>query len=253
MKVIKARGLVVKEFEANESDKRLLLLSKEHGRIMVYARGAKKPKSKFLSSAQLFCYSDFVLADGPGFFSVTQTDVIRSFYNLRLCYDTLMAAHLFAEICDKSTFETLNLDGLLLLALKSLSVLEKMTYPPKQVSAVFLLRCLGFHGLRPVTDRCHLCGRPRASFEGQPYIAGDGLTCRSCCMLKKTIPASDSCLAALCFILDSSLSASFHFKVRDDVLERLYASALFLWGSHFDFELVSCRGGGNKALTQLPL
>ena len=239
MKVIKARGLVIKEFEANESDKRLLLLCKGLGRILVYARGAKKPKSKFLSSAQLFCYSDFVLADGPGFFSVTQTDVLRSFYNLRLCYDSLMAAHLFAEVCDKSTFEVLNLDELLLLALKSLSMLEKKTYPPKQVTAVFMLLALSSHGLMPITDACTVCGIPIESFGKKLYFAGDGLTCASCSLLKKTVPASYASLAAINYILNSPLSASFHFKATDEVLAGLLEVALFLWRSHFDFELVS--------------
>ena len=237
MKIIKARGLVIKEFEANESDKRLLLLCKGLGRIMVYARGARKPKSKFLSAAQLFCYSDFVLADGPGFFSVTQVDVIKSFYNIRLDYDCLMAAHLLAEICDKSTFEKLNLDELLLLTLKSLAMLEKNTYPAKQITVVFMLLALGFHGLRPITDVCTTCNKLAAG--ENTFFASDGLTCASCCLLKKTVPASQASLAAVNHIINRSLSDAFHFKVTDEVLNELFEIAFFLWTSHFDFELVS--------------
>ena len=239
MKVIKARGLVIKEYEANESDKRLLLLCKGLGRIMVYARGARKPKSKLLPSAQLFCYSDFVLADGPGFFSVTQADVLKSFYNIRLDYDSLMAAHLFAEICDKSTFEILNLDELLLLTLKSLAMLEKNTYSPKQVAAVFMLLALNSHGLRPITDTCTVCGRPAWSFGARLYFAGDGATCGSCYLLKKTITASEASLAAINYILSNPLSGSFHFRVSDEVLNELLNITFFLWKSHFDFELMS--------------
>ena len=241
MKVIKARGLVIKEFEANESDKRLLLLCKERGRIMVYARGAKKPKSMFLSAAQLFCYSDFVLADGPGFFSVTQVDVIKSFYNIRLDYDCLMAAHLFAEICDKSTFEIANLDELLLLTLKSLAMLEKNTYPPKQVTVVFMLLALSSHGLRPIIDVCTVCGKPVESFGAKIYFAGDGLTCASCCLLKKTCPVAKASFAAINHILNGSLSGSFHFKVTEEVLMELFEIVFFLWRSHFDFELMSLK------------
>ena len=239
MKVIKARGIVIKEFEANESDKRLLLLCKGLGRIMVYARGARKPKSKFLSAAQLFCYSDFVLADGPGFFSITQVDVIKSFYNVRLDYDRLMAAHLFAEICDKSTFEKLNLDELLLLMLKSLAMLEKNTYPAKQVAVVFMLLALSFHGLRPITDVCTICSKPVESFRKTAFFAGDGITCKSCYLQKKVIPASQASLAAVNHILCRSLTDAFHFKATDEVLVELFEIAHFLWSSHFDFELVS--------------
>ena len=105
MQTIKARGLVLREYEAGESDKRLLLLCKEHGRMMIYARGARKPKSKFMAAAQLFTYADYVITVGRGFHALAQAQVIESFYGLRTDYDRLTAAHLLAEVCEKTLLE----------------------------------------------------------------------------------------------------------------------------------------------------
>ena len=239
MKTIKTRGLVIKEFDTKESDKRLLVLCKGLGRILVYARGAKKPKSKFLAASQLFAYSDFVLAQGQGFYSLAQTEVIRSFYDVRLDYDSLMAAHLFAEVCDKSTFAEHNLDGLLFLTLKSLSVLEKKTYPPNQVTAVFMLLALSEHGLKPVTDFCTVCNTPQDETYGIMHFAADGLTCEGCFMAKKTVAIESACLCAIKHILNRPLVDSFHFAASEKTLAKLKEVAFFLWSSHFDVELRS--------------
>ena len=238
MKTIKTRGLVIKEFDTKESDKRLLVLCKGLGRIMVYARGAKKPKSKFLAASQLFAYSDFVLAQGQGFYSLAQTDVIRSFYDVRLDYDSLMAAHLFAEVCDKSTFTEYNLDGLLFLTLKSLSVLEKKTYPPNQVAAVFVLLALCEHGLKPLTDFCTVCNTPQVE-TGNLHFASDGFTCEGCFMAKKTVAIESACLCAIKHIINSPLALSFHFSASEKTMAKLTEVAFFLWNSHFDVELRS--------------
>ena len=198
-------------------------------------------KASFCRQRSYFATRILSLLTARAFFSVTQIDLIKSFYNVRLDYDSLMAAHLFAEICDKSTFEIVNLDELLLLTLKSLAMLEKNTYPPKQITVVFMLLALGFHGLRPITDVCAICKKPMESFGVKYYFASDGLTCESCYLLKKTVPASQASLAAVNYILNNSLTGSFHFKVTDEVLAELMEIAFFLWQTHFDFELVSHR------------
>jgi len=202
LKTIKARGLVLKEYETGEADKRLLLLCKERGRIMAYARGARKPRSKFMAAAQIFTYSDFVLAEGNGFFSVAQAQVIENFYDLRTDYDTLCAAHFIADVCDKNLLGGQNCDALLLLVLKSLAVLQKQKFPPNQVTIVFLLRFFDFCGLRPDT-----------STPGILISAND------------KIKLSQSAFCAAEFILSHDLSQSFLFEASPQVLEELQAVA----------------------------
>ena len=233
MKQIKARGLVIREYEAGESDKRLLIFCKEHGRLMVYARGARKPVSKFMAAAQLFTYADYILVKGPGFYSLAQAQVIESFYPLREDYDRLMAAHLIAESCEKTLWDNLESDELLKLALKSLATLAKGN-PPRQIAIVFLLRFFDVHGLRPQTNTCVLCNNtPLTSKMG---LCAEGLVCDA---HKPTTyqPLSYSAIAAMQHILNSDLAKAFLFTASDSVLAELQQAVKLLWTCHFDWEL----------------
>ena len=233
MKQIKARGLVLREYEAGESDKRLLIFCKEHGRLMVYARGARKPVSKFMAAAQLFTYADYVLVKGAGFYSLAQAQVIESFYPLREDYDRLMSAHLVAEACEKTLWDNIESDELLKLALKTLSVLAKGA-PPVQTAAAFLLRFFDVHGLRPQADTCVLCNAP--AMGGNMVLCAEGLVCD---VHKPAVcrPMSPSAIAAVQHVLNSDLANAFRFTATDAVVEQLQAAVKMLWKCHFEWEL----------------
>jgi DNA repair protein RecO (recombination protein O) len=240
MLTTKVRALVIKEYEAGEADKRLLLLCKGQGRVMAYARGARKPRSKFMAAAQIFTYSDFVLAQGRGFFSVAQADVIENFYNLRTDYDRLCAALRIAEVCDKTILENTNCDELLKLVLKSLSNLSKEKFPPSQITSVFLLRFFDFYGLRPRSEECAVCNLPIAEMgetNGGLFWGAEGLMCAKCeafgNVLPQVLKLSKSAAVAVSFILNSELAKSFAFDAHDSVLAELNDAAELLWRFHF--------------------
>ena len=235
MQTIKARGLVLREYEAGESDKRLIVLCKEHGRMMIYARGARKPKSKFMGAAQLFTYADFVLTVGRGFRALAQADIIESFYGLRTDYDALTAAHIVAEVCEKTVLEDIPCDDLLQLALRSLSFLNKQQLPALQVICVFLLRFFAFYGLAPETEACTVCGEATS---GEAFFCVEGLVCESC-RPNYSMRLSVAAVYALRYILHNDLAQSFLFNARIDVLRELLKAARLLWDYHFEWKLAS--------------
>jgi len=237
VKQIKVRGLVLREYEAGESDKRLIIFCKGQGRLMVYARGARKPTSKFMSAAQLFTYADFVLTKGQGFYSLAQAEIIESFYPLREDYDRLMAAHLMAEVCDKTLWDNIESDDLLRLVLKSLSVLAKGKVPTLQTACVFLLRFLDAHGLRPQTDTCVVCNAPLQEIRSA-VMSAEGLVCVEHRPITYRL-ISASTIAAMQYILDNDLTRAFLFTARDDMLMELRKTTDLLWKCHFEWELRS--------------
>jgi len=190
---------------------------------MAYARGARKPRSKFMAASQIFTYSDFVLAQGRGFFSVAQADVIESFYDLRTDYDTLCAAHLIADVCDKTLLENSNCDAFLLLVLKSLSILTKKNFPPKQITAVFFLKFFDFYGLRPTTDVCAVCGM---QVQNKFFWGKEGVLCEK---HGGSFEMSKSAMSAVSFILNNDLPQMFKFETQDSVLDELQNAARLIW------------------------
>jgi DNA repair protein RecO (recombination protein O) len=241
MKTFKTRGIVLREYEAGESDKRLLLLCKGLGRLFIYARGARKPKSKFITAAQLFTYSDFVIAEGRGFNSLAQASVIENFYNLRTRYDALCCAHVITEICEKTLLESENCDELLLLTLKALGYLCKddPSLPPLQTLAVFILRFFAWYGVAPVLDGCCVCD---AGFDDNvnPFFCAEGLVCGNHTAASgECMPLSPPAFTALRYILTNDLSKAFLFTVDANVIQEMQKAAQLLWRYHFDWELRS--------------
>jgi len=235
MQQIKARGIVLQEYDTGESDKRLVLLCKGHGRILAYARGARKPTSKFMAGAQLFTYADFVLTKGAGFYSLAQADVIENFFALRQDYDSFAAACYVSEICQKTLWDEINCDELLLLVLKTMQNLTKNKIPAAQTAAVFLFRFFAFQGVQPQMDACTICNTPAPQIE-RPCLAQDGLICHHHPHnIHRQI--SQATIDAINYIQKSDLPKSFMFSVQESTLKELRQIAKFLWDCHFDIAL----------------
>ena len=176
MKKIKLRGLVIRQEDAGESDKRLTLLCKGVGRVSVYARGARRPKSKFIATCQLFAYADFVVVQGRGFYSLAEATLISNFFDVA-DYERLQVASAIVEICEKSLWDSENVDPILLLALRSLDRMAKGRFSPLYTLAVFLLRFFVLYGLAPIMNRCVAC--ETTDFTEGYFFSAEGLLCKA--------------------------------------------------------------------------
>lgn len=237
MNTFKGRGIVLRELEVGESDKLVTLLLKERGKVTVSARGARKPKSKFMAGTQLFTYSDFVLRDGKTFFSLAQVDVIESFYPIRSDYDKLCHASCFLELTGKILMENMGCDEILLLLLKSLTALQTGRLDNRLVACVFEFKFMQYNGLAPETTHCGCC---EGELTEPVFFGEEGCVCRRCrTESRHWTSLSAGALRALRYILGTELANLFRFTVSEAVLRELeHASALYL-RTHFDVSLKS--------------
>lgn len=157
-KTIKLRGVIIKESPVGESDKYLTIFTKERGKITIRAKGAKNAKSKFLVS-QIFSYCDFICfqgGTGAGFLSLTQVELIESFYNLRLDYDRLMIAYDIAKSIDRymvgsleDVTDPVDSSFILKLMLKSYLALSRDLIDKDLIYIIFQIKLLQILGLAP--------------------------------------------------------------------------------------------------------
>ena len=239
MNTFKTKGLVLREYEAGESDKRLVLLCKGTGLLMVYARGARKAKSKFLAASQMLTYGDYVLADGKRFVSMAQADVIESFYPIRQDYTRLCYAQYVLEICEKTIPSRTPCDEVLRLLLKTLQHISKDT--PGAVS-VFLFRFFLFNGLEPEMNCCCICGcaEPSGSAGVSRLFCEEGIVCHNCQRRgasKTSMLLSYSAGEAVRYILGADLKQAFLFKAEESVLEELALASCLCLRGHFPIKL----------------
>ena len=79
----KIKGIVLREQPKGESSKLLTILASDLGIITVNAKGVRKISSPYLKSAQQFAFSDMLLYEKNGFYTLTEAALIADFYTIR--------------------------------------------------------------------------------------------------------------------------------------------------------------------------
>jgi len=250
MSSINSRGLVLKEVNVGEADKILTILMKEHGKVSVSAKGARKTNSKFLSAAQLFCYADFVVYSGKGFRSLASAQPIESFFGISADYEKLCAGAYVLELAEKILLENENCDGILYLLLLTLKNLEKGAHGPEIIKSVFELKFLQLNGYSPEVSVCAECGGEIGS---KIFLRGDGVICGGCVDTRDEqkfsygdiydnrpeINISAGCLNAIRYILGQEIKSIFSFKTDKKTGSELINAAGFFLNAHMDVKLKS--------------
>mgnify|MGYP002800366275 FL=1 len=159
------RGIVLKEMPKGETSKQMIVLAKGLGKIWMTAKGARKQKSKLLAGTQMFCYCDFQAYENRGFYTVSQADIIESFYDLRLDVDRLSSAIYAVDFVEHIAVSGMEQDNVLLLLLKTYQMLSKETYSPLLISRIFELKMLQMAGIMPnMTEKCSVCGKKASEY-----------------------------------------------------------------------------------------
>lgn len=230
MHTFKVRGLVLREYQTGESDKRISLFCKGRGRLMVHARGARKSKSKFLAASQMLTYGDYIIAEGRNFLSMSQAEVIEGFYPIRQDYDRLCSAQYIIEICEKAIPDKTPCDEILYLALKTLQHISgKYETTTRQAVVVFLFRFFLFYGVAPGMVVCCKCG---GELDDEAKFCDEGMVCGGC--TGGVIALSPEAKEAILHILGQpEVSKAFMFRAKNSVLDEIDKAAQFCWNVHF--------------------
>ncbi len=202
----KDRGIVLRETESGESDKMLTVLLKERGKVSIYARGARKPNSKFYASCSLFCYSDLVLFQKGEFLSVSSADVINGFVNIRNDYDAFLCACFITELVDKIIFSNMETEKILRLLALSLRALNKGS-DLGIVRPAFSFKLMQMEGFTPVLEKCARCNS-----DVTQYFSQDGTVCENCRSEIDT-PVSKGTVKAIDYIINSETDKMFGFNL----------------------------------------
>ena len=100
-------ALVLRGVDYKESDKILTLFTRELGKVTVSARGCRKKGSPLAAGCQLLCWSEMVLYDYNGRWSVKEAATERQFRGVRDDLDKLALACYFAEVTELLAVEGL--------------------------------------------------------------------------------------------------------------------------------------------------
>jgi len=177
--LVKWEGIVIRSVDYGESSKVITVYTREHGKIGLMARGAKKPKSRLAAVSQLFTYGYFLCKTGPGtgMPDLSQGEILEAYRELRQdLFRTAYAAYI-AELADKLTHEREPNPFLFHLLSLTFRYLDEGK-DAEILCRIFESKMLAVAGIRPVLHACSNCGEER-----EPYVisvAQGGLLCPRC-------------------------------------------------------------------------
>ena len=139
---VKTDAVVLQTLDYKDNDKLLTLFSPSLGKITAGIRGVKKPTAKLAFAAQPFCFSEYVLAEKGGRYTVTAAYLHESFFALRSDITRFYAACAGAEIARELTLENENYHGLFIGFIECLKALCLAEEDPAEALLSFLLIAL---------------------------------------------------------------------------------------------------------------
>ena len=166
-----------------ESSRIVRLATREHGVQSVLARGARRPRSKFGSSLDLFAsgVAQFTLKPGRELSNLTGFDLTRSRMALAADLDRFAGASALAELAMRFAHADPHDDALDVL---SRSLDEIASAPPRRSTESGLAaawRYVAALGFAPTLDRCCSCGTEVSAERAAPFSHhGGGVVCPRC-------------------------------------------------------------------------
>ena len=73
-------GMVIREQNIGEADRRVILLTRDYGIVHAFARGARRIKSNALTATQLLSYSRFSIFQGRDSYIIDEAEPIEVFF-----------------------------------------------------------------------------------------------------------------------------------------------------------------------------
>lgn len=217
---IEVTGIVISQMPIGEFDKRVVILTKEFGKVSAFARGARKPNSPFLAGSQPMAFGKFTLFPGRNAYSINNIQVSDYFASDITDPDQMYMGMYFLELADYFAKEGLEAGDMLNLVYRALRSLTKSGISPTLIRRIYEFKMLVINGEYPDVFACGRCG----SKENLDFFdaSHDTLICENCHgALPDSKKLKTSTVYALQYIVTSPMNKLFAFSVKDDILEQL--------------------------------
>ena len=144
--LISATGMVLSASPVGDYDKRLVILTKERGKITCFARGAKRASSQLRAPSRPFVFGVFTMSEGRDAYNLYGAEVENYFEELSKDMECACYASYFAEFAGYYGRENVDESENIRLLYQSYRALLKPGIPNKLVRRIFELRLMTIEG-----------------------------------------------------------------------------------------------------------
>lgn len=206
---LEVTGMVLSSTPAGEYDRRLVVLTRERGRIHGFARGARRPGNAMMAASSPFAFGTFRVTLSGDLYYFHEARILNYFEKLREDMTGTCYGSYFLEVMNYVTRENLDESQNLLLTYQSLRALESEAFSDKLVRAVFEIRTVynegEYGGPEPGRQYSPACEQALYRITGSPIAK------------LYSFSVSDSVLSELTQVATYCMSRSFahHFQSLD--------------------------------------
>ncbi len=233
---ITVTGMILSAQPIGEYDRRLVILTKERGKISAFAKGVRRPTAMLAGCSQPFVFGCFTLYEGRSSYTLQAVEAENYFAELRSDLEAVYYGVYFCEFAEAVTREALQAKEELKVLYRSLGALLKKSIGAELVRAVFELKMLAVCGISPQVYECVKC-RKKENLVWFSTKKG-GCICKECAdalwqedamrepfsgsiVAGSYLPVSGSTLYTMQYILATPIESLYTFTVSEDVLWEL--------------------------------
>ena len=218
---LNTKGLVVRVTPYNDTDALLSVLTPEHGRLTVKARGLRRKNSPLIAPCQLLSFAEFTLFEYRNMYTINEARAIELFSPLRKDLQKLSLGSYFAQAAETMSQEDLPNPELLSLVLNCLFALAKLNLPEMMVKAVFELRSACLSGYTPDLYGCYRCGCDNPDRFDISEGRLECVACRDPASTGLRMPVTPGVLDAMRYICSCDSKKLFSFHASAETMEAL--------------------------------
>ena len=213
-------GIVLSVIPIGEYDKRVVILTKERGRISAFAKGARKPNSPLGGAVSPFCFGEFILYEGRTSYNIMQVNIANYFQELRSDMEAAYYGFYFMEFAEYYTREYNDETQMLKLLYQTFRALTNKNISNALIRCIFELKAIYINGEGPQVFQCVKCGDTE-----RPVVFSakeGGVVCSECMQgVFDDMEIDTSTLYAMQYIASSTIEKLYTFTVADSVLRNL--------------------------------
>ncbi len=220
MNQITVTGMVLSTAPISEYDRRVVILTKEQGKISAFAKGARRQNSPLVGAVNPFSFGEFTLYAGRNSYTIQSVRIQNYFAELREDIIGAYYGFYFLEFTIYFTKEANDEREMLKLLYQTLKALTNTKIPNRLIRYIFELKALCFNGEGPQVFQCVCCGDKERSAVFSPQKGG--LVCSECDRdVIDGICLNNSTLYSMQYIETSKIEHLYTFVVKENVLDEL--------------------------------
>ena len=213
-------GMVLSTMPIGEYDRRVVILTKEQGKISAFARGARRPNSPLVGAVNPLAFGEFTMYEGRTSYTIQSASITNYFAELREDVVGAYYGFYFLEVADYYAKEYTDEREMLKLLYQSMRALINPHIPNRLVRRIFELKALTVNGQAPLVFQCVICGDQERPAVFSP--AKGGLVCSECSgdVIDGMI-LDNSTLYSMQYIESTPVVKLYTFTVAENVLAEL--------------------------------